>query len=97
MGHRFCSVEDCVAVARQGGLCWAHAKRKHRGAVDLRAPLRQALGTWDAVVEAMHAYQDAEGAADFAAARKRVQRAMEAWVQAKRPAGGSTCPPVVGG
>jgi hypothetical protein len=95
MGRRYCSVEECVAVARRDGLCWGHYKRKQRKAVDLRAPLRSTLGTWDAVVEAMHGYHDAEDDASFATARKRVQRAMQAWADARRAR--AVCPPAVGG
>lgn len=93
MGRRYCSASDCVSLARQGGLCWAHAKRRQRGG-RAAGPVRARLGTWDAVVDAMHDYQDAESDSEFKAARMRVQRAMEAWVTARRR---PVCPPPVGG
>ena len=36
-----CAVEGCDNVAREGGFCWGHAKRRHRGQV-INAPLREA-------------------------------------------------------
>jgi hypothetical protein len=80
MGVTFCRVDECVGLSFKDRLCRAHYERQRRGA-DLRRPLRVPLGSWSAVLDAWHAYQDSDPTNDlaFTAARLRAQRAMRAW------------------
>ena len=92
-GRDRCRAADCQAPARKGGLCWAHLKRRQRGAA-AGQPVLARIGSWDSVVDAMHEYVDAEGDNEFAAARNRVQRTMRAWALGRIA---DRCPPTVGG
>jgi hypothetical protein len=85
-----CAVDGCVNESQRAGRCWAHHKRKCRGAVvdGSLAPRHQV--PFDAVTEAALAYAEAEEDEDFERAREQLRRAAVRYVQSlpssQRPA-----------
>ncbi len=79
----YCQHADCEREAKRNGLCWTHVKRRQRGSAGgpngNRYPSR-----WERVAAAILAYTEAEDDTAFARAKKRAERAIEAWFRGRK-------------
>lgn len=65
MGMAYCIAEDCTRLAQRNGLCWAHVRRRSRGAL-LSPPVRVPVSPWACVVDSAVELADSDSQDDRA-------------------------------
>ena len=84
----FCVADDCLNLAKKGGYCWAHLKRRHRQRPLAEAVRHKHQTPQQLLAEAAIAYADADTSTDatFRLAWDRLRKAALRYVRkAKHP------------